>query len=251
MNILVVEDNPIHADAVASALRSLHYSVVVADDGEQAIHHLRSTHVDAIVLDENLPGMSGIEVLHWIRAREQTYGVIFLTSCIHEVDVVLALEAGADDYMAKPFRMDELTARVGALLRRVAPPIKSHQPIQAGNYVFDPITRSVTLCGNQIDLTTKEFQLAASLFTNLGRIISRDLLVMMAWERELSVYSRSLDTHIYRLRRKLQLCPENGLRLSSIYTFGYRLELIHQPTTPNTPDPPKFASTSIASALTR
>jgi DNA-binding response OmpR family regulator len=127
--------------------------------------------------------------------------------------------------MVKPFRAEELAARVNALLRRVARTVARDEPIRAGDYVLDPLTRSVTLRGNKIDLTTKEFQLVASLFSNLGKILSRDLLAMTAWGRELSVESRSLDTHIYRIRQKLKLSPENGLRLSSIYTLGYRLDL--------------------------
>jgi len=95
--------------------------------------------------------------------------------------------------------------------------------------VLDPQERSVTLRGSRIDLTTKEFQLVASLFNNVGKILSRDLLAMTAWGRELGVESRSLDTHIYRIRQKLKLSPDNGLRLTSIYTLGYRLDVVKTP----------------------
>jgi DNA-binding response OmpR family regulator len=227
MRILVVEDDPIQAEAVSSALSSLSHTVTIVDDGERAVRCLGSEPVDAVVLDWHLPRMSGIEVLHWIRARANVkYGVLFLTSRIHEVDVVRALDAGADDYMVKPFRAEELAARVNALLRRVARTVARDEPIRAGDYVLDPTERSVRLRGSRIDLTTKEFQLVAALFSNLGKILSRDLLAMTAWGRELSVESRSLDTHIYRIRQKLKLSPENGLRLSSIYTLGYRLDLV-------------------------
>jgi DNA-binding response OmpR family regulator len=226
MRILVVEDDPIQAEAVSTALSSLSHAVTIVDDGERAVRCLRSEPIDAVVLDWHLPRMSGIEVLHWIRARANVrYGVLFLTSRVHEVDVVRALDAGADDYMVKPFRAEELAARVNALLRRVARTVARDEQIMAGDYVLDPIERTVTLRGGRIELTTKEFQLVAALFTNLGKILSRDLLAMTAWGRELSVESRSLDTHIYRIRQKLKLSPENGLRLSSIYTLGYRLDL--------------------------
>jgi DNA-binding response OmpR family regulator len=216
MRILVVEDDPIQAEAVSTALSSLSHVVTIVDDGERAVRCLRSEPIDAVVLDWHLPRMSGIEVLHWIRARTNVrYGVLFLTSRVHEVDVVRALDAGAD----------ELAARVNALLRRVARSAARDEQIRAGDYVLDPIERTVTLRGGRIELTTKEFQLVAALFTNLGKILSRDLLAMTAWGRELSVESRSLDTHIYRIRQKLKLSPENGLRLSSIYTLGYRLDL--------------------------
>jgi DNA-binding response OmpR family regulator len=227
MHILVVEDDPIQAEAVSSALTTLSHMVTIVDDGERAVRCLRTEPVDAIVLDWHLPRMSGIEVLRWIRARGNVeYGVLFLTSRVDEVDVVRALEAGADDYMVKPFRAEELAARVNALLRRVSRTLTRDAPIRAGDYVLDPLQRSVTLRGSKIDLTSKEFQLVASLFSNLGKIISRDLLAMTAWGRELSVESRSLDTHIYRIRQKLKLSPENGLRLTSIYTLGYRLDLV-------------------------
>ncbi|APR40215.1 response regulator transcription factor [Paraburkholderia sp. SOS3] len=230
MRILVVEDDPIQAEAVSTALSSLSHAVTIVDDGERAVRCLRSEPIDAVVLDWHLPRMSGIEVLHWIRARTNVrYGVLFLTSRVHEVDVVRALDAGADDYMVKPFRAEELAARVNALLRRVARTMVRDEPIMAGDYALDPIERTVTLRGSRIELTTKEFQLVAALFSNLGKILSRDLLAMTAWGRELSVESRSLDTHIYRIRQKLKLSPENGLRLSSIYTLGYRLDLAKTP----------------------
>ncbi|MFC0398735.1 response regulator transcription factor [Paraburkholderia rhizosphaerae] len=227
MRILVVEDDPLQAEAVSNALSSLSHTLTIVDDGERAVRCLRSEPIDAVVLDWHLPRMSGIEVLHWIRARSNVkYGVLFLTSRVHEVDVVRALDAGADDYMVKPFRAEELAARVKALLRRVARTAMHDEPISVGDYVLDPLERCVTLRGGKIDLTTKEFQLVSALFSHLGKILSRDLLAMTAWGRELSVESRSLDTHIYRIRQKLKLSPENGLRLSSIYTLGYRLDLV-------------------------
>jgi DNA-binding response OmpR family regulator len=230
MRILIVEDDPIQAEAVFNALTPFSHTIKIVDDGECAVRYLRSETVDAVVLDWHLPRMSGIEVLNWIRARDDVeYGVLFLTSRMHEVDVVRALEAGADDYMLKPFRADELAARVNALLRRIARNVARDEVIKAGEYVLDPQERSVTLRGSRIDLTTKEFQLVASLFNNVGKILSRDLLAMTAWGRELGVESRSLDTHIYRIRQKLKLSPDNGLRLTSIYTLGYRLDVVKTP----------------------
>ncbi|WP_027214110.1 response regulator transcription factor [Burkholderia sp. WSM2232] len=226
MRILVVEDDSVQAELVLVALSSLSHTVVIADDGERAIHLLQSQHFDAVVLDWHLPKLSGIDVLRWIGSRTSSYGVLFLTSRVAEMDVVRALEAGADDYLVKPFRTEELAARVNALLRRVARTGGPGERMCVGSYVLDPVARSITLRSAKIELTTKEFQLVETLFANLGKIISRDLLAMTAWKRELSVQSRSLDTHIYRIRQKLKLCPENGLRLSSIYTLGYRLEFV-------------------------
>ncbi|HVE08782.1 MAG TPA: response regulator transcription factor [Paraburkholderia sp.] len=225
MRILIVEDDSVQASAVLNALTPLGHTIKVIGDGQLAVRWLRSESVDAVVLDWHLPGMSGIEVLNWIRAHPDAhYGVLFLTSRIHEVDVVHALEAGADDYMAKPFRAEELAARVNALLRRTTRITGRDDPVYIGEYVLDPRERSVSLRGARIDLTTKEFQLVACLFNNVGKVLSRDALAISAWGRELGVESRSLDTHIYRIRQKLKLGPQNGLRLSSIYTLGYRLD---------------------------
>ncbi|WP_338642028.1 response regulator transcription factor [Burkholderia pyrrocinia] len=225
MRILVVEDDPVQAEEVQSALASFSHTIKVAVNGEQALRFLRSESVDAVVLDWHLPSMTGIEVLNWIRTRADVeYGVLFLTSRVQELDVVRALEAGADDYLSKPFRAEELAARVNALLRRVARNVKRDEPIRAGEYVLDPVARAVWLRDSKIELTTKEFQLVACLFHNLGKLMSRELLATTAWGRELGTESRSLDTHIYRIRQKLKLGIENGLRLSAVYTLGYRLD---------------------------
>jgi DNA-binding response OmpR family regulator len=227
MRILVVEDDPLQAEAVSDVLSRHRHTVNIVGDGEKAVRMLRTESVDAVVLDWHLPKMSGIEVLNWIRdGVGARYGVLFLTSRVQESDVVRALEAGADDYLIKPFRAEELAARVNALLRRIARHAVVDGPIRAGDYVLDPQERTVMLRDTPLELTTKEFQLAAALFNNLGRIMSREFLAKAAWGRDLGVESRSLDTHIYRIRQKLNLRPENGLRLTSIYTVGYRLDAV-------------------------
>jgi DNA-binding response OmpR family regulator len=227
MRILIVEDDPIHAEAVSDVLSRHSHTVDIVSDGEKAVRVLRTESVDAVVLDWHLPRMSGIEVLKWIRDRVGArYGVLFLTSRVQESDVVRALEAGADDYLIKPFRAEELAARVNALLRRIARNAVLDEPIRAGEYVLDPQERTVTLRDIPIELTTKEFQLATALFSNLGKIMSREFLAKAAWGRDLGVESRSLDTHIYRIRQKLNLRPQNSLRLTSIYTVGYRLDVV-------------------------
>lgn len=226
MHILIVEDDPVQAQAVAEVLSRHNFNVSVVNDGEAAIRFLQAETVDAVVLDWHLPGISGIEVLNWIReASGEKYGVLFLTSRVQELDVVRALDSGADDYLAKPFRSDELVARVQALVRRIVR-IANDRVIREGEYVLDPQARTITLRNADVALTTKEYQLAATLFNNFGKILSRELLAMTAWGRELGAESRSLDTHIYRIRQKLKLRPENGVRLTSVYTAGYRLESV-------------------------
>ncbi|WP_414442265.1 response regulator transcription factor [Burkholderia sp. 22PA0106] len=227
MRILVVEDDPVQAEAVSNVLSRHRHAVSIVENGEKAVRMLRSEPVDAVVLDWHLPRMSGIEVLNWIRDRiGAKYGVLFLTSRIHEVDIVRALEAGADDYLVKPFRADELAARVNALLRRVKRFPALDGLVRAGKYVLDPQERTIALNGEAIELTMTELKLVETLFDNIGTIMPRDLLATTAWGRALGRESRSLDTHIYRIRQKLKLCPENGLRLTSVYTVGYRLDVV-------------------------
>jgi two-component system OmpR family response regulator len=225
MNILLVEDDVAQAAAVDRAMEQYGHTVIKIDSGESAVRYLKANEVDLVVLDWQLPGMTGIEVLRWIRGnlgREPL--VLFLTSRVLEVDIVQALEEGADDYVVKPFRKAELVARVGALLRRVMRSEKIENAIAVGPYILDTVSRSISFNGESIELTTKEFDVAAYLFANVGRVVSRDILAKLAWGRELESTSRTVDTHIYRLRRKLSLRPENGVYLTAVYTHGYRLE---------------------------
>jgi two-component system, OmpR family, response regulator len=225
MNILLVEDDPAQADSVEREIRQAGHRVSTVDRGKDAIAFLQAHEVDLVVLDWELPGLSGFEVLYWIRrhlGREPA--VLFVTNRLLEVDILQALDAGADDYVVKPFRTQELVARVGALLRRRRRSIKVESAIAVGPYLFDVTQRSVFLHGEAIALTEKEFDVAAYLFANVGRVVSKRLLAKLAWGRELDSTSRTIDTHIYRLRRKLALRPENGVRLVTVYTHGYRLD---------------------------
>jgi DNA-binding response OmpR family regulator len=225
MRVLIVEDDLAQAQAAAKALHPFGHEITQVDDGEKALRFLKAQAVDIVILDWHLPKMSGFEILHWARTHIGAgLPIIFLTSKVLEVDIVLALEAGADDYVVKPFRMAEFAARVNVLLRRLKRNIDPDNIVRVGEYVLHPGQRNVHLRGKEIELTAKEFDLAAVLFHNLGQLLSRDVMAATAWGRELDVASRTLDTHIYRLRQKLLFSPENGLRLSAIYTHGYRLD---------------------------
>ncbi|MBN3772384.1 response regulator transcription factor [Burkholderia sp. Se-20378] len=225
MDILLVENDPLQANVFENAIRNLDREICKVRDGQHAVQFLRTQRVELVVLDWHLPSMSGLEVLRWIRANlgdEPT--VLFLTARVLEADVVAALDAGADEYIVKPFREIELAARVKALLRRYGHGRKQADLTRVGAYVLDPTMKSVSLRDETVDLTEKEFALAKCLFDNVGRVISRDTLEALAWGRPLDGSSRSLDTHVYRLRQKLTLRPENGFRLSAVYTHGYRLD---------------------------
>jgi two-component system, OmpR family, response regulator len=219
MNILLVEDDSAQAAAVERAMHQSGHKISMVDRGESAVRFLKANEVDLVVLDWQLPGMTGFEVLHWIRGNlGDEPAVLFLTSRVLEVDIVQALEAGADEYVVKPFRTAELVARVGSLLRRVKRNERNENFIAVGPYVLDTTLRTASLHGHTVELTAKEFDVVAYLFANVGRVASRDLLAKLAWGRELDSTSRTVDTHIYRLRRKLSLRPENGVRLSTVYT---------------------------------
>jgi len=225
MNILLVEDDPAQADLAEKAIGQAGHTVHKIADGQRAIAFLETSDVDLVVLDWELPGVSGFEVLYWMRrnlGREPA--VLFLTSRILEADIMKALDAGADDYVIKPFRTKELVTRMSALLHRTRRSERIESAISVGPYVFDITQRKVFLHGETIILTEKEFDVAAYFFGNVGRVVSKRLLAKLSWGRELDSTSRTIDTHIYRLRRKLALGPENGLRLTTVYTHGYRLD---------------------------
>jgi DNA-binding response OmpR family regulator len=160
--------------------------------------------------------------------------VLFVTSHVDEADLVEALKAGADDYMCKPVRVPELLARLHALLRR-AYPEQTSEILTSGDYVFDQKAKTLTHKGQLLDLKHREYELAYLLFSRLGELLSRKYLQESVWGGQADVVSRTLDTHVSRLRVKLDLRPENGYRLSSVYSLGYRLEALNQRAAPAQP----------------
>ena len=227
MRVLIVEDDPVHARAAARVIEPLGHEVVEVGDGEMAQRLLQAEPFDLVILDWLLPRMSGFEVLYWIRRTLGTSpAVLFVTSKTLDDDIVLAMDAGADDYIFKPFRVAELASRVNSLLMRSKRDTDRFGRIDAGDYVLNLRNRTILLRREPIKLTPKEFDLAELFFSNIGKLLSRKVVCITTWGRELDPASRTLDTHIYRLRQKLELGPENGLRLSSVYTHGYRLEAV-------------------------
>ncbi|CAG9273822.1 Transcriptional regulator [Burkholderia cepacia] len=229
MDILLVEGDPGQASAFKKALRGSNREISLACNSARAIQFLRKESAKLVVLDWRIPDSNGLDLLHWIRANlGDDPVVLFLATRTLEVDVAAALDAGADEYIGKPFREIELVARVNALLRRKDRNKKNESKVEVGAYVINSLARIITIHGKIVELTAKEFALANFLFNNVGSVVSRDSLSTLAWGRTLDGTSRSLDTHIYRLRRKLALCPENGMQLSAVYTHGYRLDVISE-----------------------
>ncbi len=181
---------------------------------------------DLCLLDGNLPDTQGLDVLIWLREdrRDQT-PAMFVSARDSEEDIVAALQKGADDYLIKPVRRAELIARIDAVLRRTQPATPDEQ-LGVGPYRFDLASKQVLVDGVPVELTDKEFELSLFLFRNVGRLVSRGHLLAAVWGRNPAVATRTVDTHISRVRTKLNLRPEQGFRLTPTYNYGYRLERI-------------------------
>lgn len=180
--------------------------------------------IDLLILDWNLPEESGLSVLRALRDAGSTLPVLFLTARNAEADIVAALREGADDYVVKPAKQGELLARVEVLLRRSLPSLEAGSDEDAEPYRFDTVRRRVEVAGEEIGLTDREFDLVMFLFRRRGRVVSRETLLENIWNIRGDVATRTVDTHVSRLRKKLQLSGEHGWRLNAVYQHGYRLE---------------------------
>ena len=207
------------------------------ETGGHTVHHFASGKAivreatresfDLFILDWHVPDLSGEEVLKWLRDKQRsTVPVMFTTARDSEQDIVSVLSAGADDYMIKPVRRRELLARVDALIRRMRPRQPESDSIDMPPYRIDLVNRVVGLDNQPIELTDKEYDLTLFLFRNVGRLLSRGHISESVWGRSADIQSRTVDTHVSRVRKKLDFGPERGLRLTPIYNFGYRLEKV-------------------------
>lgn len=226
MRIAALDDEPSQLELIRQTLEGLGHECHGFPDGRSLLRALRQESFDLLVLDWTLPDMSGPDVVRVIRQEMlNRLPVLFVTNRREEADLVEGLSVGADDFMAKPIRQGELTARVAALLRR-AYPGQHEAEVSFGPYHFLPHSRSLKMNGAPIELKHREYELALFLFQNMGRLLSREHLRESVWGQGPEAASRSLDTHISRLRTKLDLRPSNGFLLSAIYGLGYRLEAI-------------------------
>lgn len=225
MRIAVLDDDRTQTDLVCQVLAAAGHSCHPFQSGKEILVQLRRDNFDMLIIDWQVPDLSGADVLRWVREKlPAVLPVLFMTSRSGEDDIVAGLAAGADDYMIKPIRRGELVARVQALLRRAYPSQTAIEQIQFSQYIFEPRTGRLTVGGESAELTQKEFDLALLLFRNLGRPLSRAYILEAVWLRDIEIPSRTMDTHISRVRTKLKLRPENGFRLAPVYSYGYRLE---------------------------
>jgi DNA-binding response OmpR family regulator len=226
MRIAILEDDPALADQMLHALQGAGHGGQLFRTGAALVTALRRDTFDMLVLDWNLPDMSGVDVLGWARDHlESVPPVLFVTSRGDEADIVRALDLGADDYVVKPIKVAELQARVGALLRRSFP-VQAADFQQFGDIRFDVGRQTVLIGGEEIVVTNKEFSLALLLFQNLDRPLSRAYLLDKIWGVSPDLQTRTLDAHVSRIRSKLKLRPEAGYRLAPVYSYGYRLEKV-------------------------
>lgn len=224
--ILIVEDDPDICDLIEIHLNDIGYELDRAPDGEAGISMIEQNAYALIILDLMLPKLDGLEVCKRTRESDKQIPIVMLTSRSEELDKVLGLELGADDYITKPFSVRELTARVKALLRRAgAPPeAESEAPLQLayGHLAIDLENRKVLGDGSRIDLTAKEFELLALLASHPGRTYSRDELLDLIWGVQFSGYEHTVNSHISRLRSKIEPDPSNPTYIIRVWGVGYR-----------------------------
>ncbi|HCV77521.1 MULTISPECIES: response regulator transcription factor [Pseudomonas] len=217
MRVLLIEDDPDLGEGIRTSLREEGYTLDWLKDGENAVHALREEGFDLVVLDLGLPRLDGIQVLRQSRANGLTTPVLILTARDDTEDRVAGLDAGADDYLVKPFDIKELKARLRALLRRRNGP--SQIQLEGGGIALDPGTRRVTFDGQPVNLTPREYQLLHELLANPGKIFSRDRLMGLLYGWDEGVESNTLEVHIYNLRKKLR-----ADLIRTVRGIGYRLE---------------------------
>lgn len=224
--ILVVEDDQNLLNVLEYNLKQEGHEVFKTADGVQALEAARSNNPDLIILDVMLPKMSGFEVCRILR-KETTVPILMLTAKTDEVDKIVGLDIGADDYMTKPFSIRELLARIRAMLRRtkmVEKPLRKEMVYRVGNLEINIGRRQAILNGKLLDLTPKEFELLAFLAENKGLVFSRAQLLEKIWDYDYVGNTRTIDVHVRWLRQKIEATPGKPKRLITVRGGGYKLE---------------------------
>ena len=228
--VLVVEDEASFVEALTIGLRREGFEVVVAVDGVEALELFDATQPDIVLLDVILPKISGIDVCRQLRKKTQV-PIIMVTAKGAEIDTVVGLEVGADDYVTKPYRLRELVARMRAVLRRselnaagsgsvaLTPGV-----VQVGDVSLDPEEHRVSVAGQELSLPLKEFELLHILLANAGRVLPRETLIDRVWGNDYVGDTKTLDVHVKRLRSKVEVDPATPTRIVTIRGLGYKYE---------------------------
>lgn len=224
MRIILVEDKIPLANSLVKILRKNNYAVDLAYDGEEALDAIDKHSHDLIILDLGLPKVDGLEVIKQLRSAKVNIPILVLTARNQTPDVVLGLNQGADDYLGKPFEIEELLARIQAMLRRQND--QKTQFLQIDDLVLDPNTAEVTRSGQKIQLSKTEYSLLHYLISNQGRVVSKNQILTHVWENDLDVFDRIVDTYIYYLRQKIDKAFSSRPQLiQTVKTRGYMLNL--------------------------
>lgn len=227
ISLLVVEDDENISSAISEYFARAGYNVKTVEDGLMGVKAALDDPPDAVVLDLMLPKMDGLAVCREIREKANYLPILMLTAKDDVVDKVLGLEMGADDYITKPFSLRELEARIKSVLRRSRTPAnvdgtKDEAPIIRGKLRIDPARRDVTIGERQVDLTPKEFDLLRLFASNPGRVFPRKYLLEKIWDYSYEGYDRTIDSHINRLRAKIEENPENPQMVLTVWGIGYK-----------------------------
>ncbi|ARL38882.1 response regulator transcription factor [Burkholderia pseudomallei] len=225
MIVGVLEDIVTQANVVAGWLTKAGYEAVVRHDGDSFLELVTKERVDLLLLDWDVPGKSGIDVIRW--ARDKFAGqlpIVMMTQHDGEDDIVYGLNNGADDYLIKPLRERELIARVNAQIRKYYPEQQQTKRVEIGRFVLDPGAHAAFVDGSPVDLSQREFDLALMLFENIGRIVPKDAMIKRIWGGVDRKFDPTLATYISKLRSSLGLRSKNGIVITTIYNYGYRLE---------------------------
>ena len=237
-SVLVVEDEDSFIDALTIGLTREGFKVTVARDGAEALDIFDALAPDLVLLDVMLPKVSGIDVCREIRSRSNV-PIIMVTAKGAEIDTVVGLEVGADDYVTKPYRLRELVARIRAVLRRrsvdevAAVPafVDDAEMVSVGDVALDHERHEVVIRGEEVRLPLKEFELLALLLENAGRVLTRDVLIDRVWGADYVGDTKTLDVHVKRLRSKVEADPANPTRIITIRGLGYKYEMVRPPVT--------------------
>jgi DNA-binding response OmpR family regulator len=225
--LLIVEDDPAIQRMIGDYFRHVGYDIITASDGEAGVRLAQTERPAVMILDLMLPKLDGLAVCRQVRERNSSLPIIMLTAKDDVVDKIVGLEMGADDYLTKPFSLRELEARLKTVLRRTRNRPSDNDdsdqaPIVRGDLRIDPSRREVTVAGRAIELTPKEFELLSLFASHPGRVYSRKYLLENIWDYTYGGYDRTIDSHINRLRAKIEEDPDNPKMVLTVWGVGYK-----------------------------